>query len=259
MPLEALIFDVDGTLAETEEAHRRAFNETFASFGLDWVWDEDVYRKLLQITGSRERLQHYIEVWKPPRGDRALALVSEIQAERAARYVAYVNSGAVKPRPGVCRLIVEAHLTDVRLAIATTSLPVNVEALLCKMLGDDAPSWFTVIAAGDAVTRKKPAPDVYRYVLTELGCAAAMAVAFEDSANGVEAATAAGIATVATPSAYLIDDDFSGATSIVDDLGEPTRPSRQIGGWRFPGPCVDLAGLRELVAARGDPRRLSGA
>ncbi len=252
MPLEALIFDVDGTLAETEEMHRRAFNESFAALGLGWTWDKEVYRKLLQVTGSRERLEHYIEAWKPPRADWALAHVSDIQADRAARYVAYVEAGAVLPRPGVCRLISEAHAQDVRLAIATTSLPVNVEALLRKMLGDDAPSWFTVIAAGDVVAEKKPAPDVYLYALKKLGCAPGEAVAFEDSENGVVAATAAGIATVATPSAYLFDDDLAKATSVLTDLGEPNRSYRWIGGWRFRSGYVDIAGLRDLLSGRAE-------
>jgi HAD superfamily hydrolase (TIGR01509 family) len=254
MPLEALIFDVDGTLAETEEMHRRAFNETFASVGLGWVWDKEIYRKLLQITGSRERLEHYIKVWRPARADWALAHLTEIQSERAARYVEFVKSGAVLPRPGVSRLIREAHAQNIGLAIATTSLPVNVEALLRKMLEDDAPSWFTVIAAGDVVPDKKPAPDVYFYALSKLGCGAGSAVAFEDSRNGVEAAAAAGIATISTPSAYLADDDFSRATSVLSDLGEPGQPFHYVGGWRFPKDYVDIAGLRDLVCGQAEHR-----
>jgi HAD superfamily hydrolase (TIGR01509 family) len=248
MPLEALIFDVDGTLAETEEVHRWAFNEAFAAFGLGWTWDKDLYRKLLQFTGGKERLESYIDLWKPPGGEHARARLAEIQADKSERYIAYVNAGAVLPRPGIRRLIEEAHAQDVKLAIATTSLPMNVEALLRKMLGADAPSWFAVIAAGDDVAAKKPAPDIYRLALKRLGCPASSAVAFEDSRNGVEAATAAGVATVATPSAYLMADDLGRATSILSDLGEPTRPFRQVGGWCFPKGYVDLEGLRDLVS-----------
>ncbi len=250
MPLEALIFDVDGTLAETEEVHRRAFNETFAAFGLGWVWDRELYRKLLQVTGGKERLEAYIASWRAPGGDRALARLAEIQADKSERYIAHVNAGAAVPRPGVCRLIREARAEAVKLAIATTSMPMNVEALLRKMLGDDAPSWFEVIAAGDDVAAKKPAPDIYLLALKKLGCAATSAVAFEDSRNGVEAATAAGLATVATPSAYLTGDDFSRATSVVSDLGEPGRPFHPVGGWRFPKDYVDLGGLRDLASRR---------
>jgi beta-phosphoglucomutase-like phosphatase (HAD superfamily) len=248
MPLEALVFDVDGTLAETEEIHRRAYNATFASLGLEWVWDEGLYRELLQIPGSRERLKHYIMCSKPPAAEWALEHFDEIQSQRVARYFELVKSGAVVARPGACRLIREAHAQNVPLAIATTSLLVNVEALLRKLFGDDGPSWFTVIAAGDVVARKKPAPDVYLYALEKLGCAAATAIAFEDSYNGVAAATAAGLMTVAAPSAYLANDDLSMATSLMTDLGEPDRPLRPLGGWRFSKGYVDLAGLRELVS-----------
>jgi beta-phosphoglucomutase-like phosphatase (HAD superfamily) len=248
MPLEALIFDVDGTLAETEELHRQSFNEAFAASGFDWTWDEDLYRKLLQITGGRERLEYFIDHWKKPQeAERARAHLGDLQADKSARYIASVKAGALVPRPGICRLIKEAHAAHVKLAIATTSLLPNVEALLRVMLGPEAPSWFTIIAAGDIVAHKKPAPDVYLYALKKLGCGARGAVAFEDSTNGLAAATAAGLATVVTPSRYLVADDFSLATSLVSDLGEPSHPHRHSAGWRFEKGFVDLEGLRDMV------------
>lgn len=250
MPLEALIFDVDGTLAETEEVHRQSFNEAFAAFGLEWVWDKELYRELLQVTGGKERLEHYINYWKPPAGAWALAQLADIQADKSARYVGFVSSGALAARPGICRLIQEAHAQHVKLAIATTSLPANVEALLRMMLGKEAPSWFAVIAAGDVVADKKPAPDVYLHALKKLGCGAASTVAFEDSENGLRAAQAAGLAIVVTPSAYLSGDDFSLATSLSSDLGEPERPHRHIAGWRFEKGFVDLDGLRAMLESR---------
>ena len=109
MPLEALIFDVDGTLAETEEAHRKSFNEAFAAFGLDWIWDKELYRELLQVTGGKERLRHYIDGWKPRGSEAALARFAGIYEEKSARYTALVASGAAPERPGVRRLITEAH------------------------------------------------------------------------------------------------------------------------------------------------------
>lgn len=250
MPLEALIFDVDGTLAETEELHRQSFNGAFAAFGLDWVWDKELYRKLLQITGGKERLEYYIKQWKPPDGERALAGLATIQADKSERYIASVSAGALRPRPGICRLIKEAHAQDVKLAIATTSLPANVEALLVMMLGKGAPSWFSVIAAGDVVANKKPAPDVYLYALKKLACRAENAIAFEDSENGLKAADAAGLATVVAPSVYLSADDFSLATSLVSDFGEPERPSQYIAGWRFTKGYVELDGLRNMLENR---------
>ncbi|MGQ0444147.1 MAG: HAD-IA family hydrolase [Beijerinckiaceae bacterium] len=243
MLLEALIFDVDGTLAETEEAHRQSFNEAFAAFGLDWNWDKELYRKLLQMTGGKERLLLYIDAWKPQSSELALARFAEIYEEKSSRYAALVASGAAPARPGVRRLITEAHERGVRLAIATTSLRESVDVILRAILGEEGPSWFAVIAAGDVVAYKKPAPDVYRYALEKLECGPGSCVAFEDSENGVKAARAAGLPVLATPSYYLKGDDFGLATCVLSDLGEPDRPCRQIGGLRFDRDYVDINGL----------------
>ncbi len=254
MLLKGLIFDVDGTLAETEEAHRRSFNEAFAAAGLDWNWDEELYRKLLQVTGGKERLLHYINEWNPPGSAAALSRFSKIYSEASDRYALLVESGAAPPRPGVRRLITEAYQRGVRLAIATTSLRDSVITLLRAMLGKDDPSWFTVIAAGDAVPNKKPSPDIYFLALEGLGLGPESCVAIEDSENGVRAARAAGLPVIATPSYYLRDDDFALATSVLSDLGEPDRPSRYIGGLTFGKPCVDISGLDAWLSSQHRPR-----
>jgi hypothetical protein len=121
MPLEALIFDVDGTLAETEELHRLAFNETFSAFGLDWSWSPELYGKLLRITGGQERIRHYVDTWSPRGGAIALAHLGEIHADKSKRYAELVETCLAEPRPGVRRLIFEAHEQGLRLAIATTT------------------------------------------------------------------------------------------------------------------------------------------
>ena len=248
MPLEALIFDVDGTLAETEEAHRKSFNEAFAAFGLDWIWDRELYRELLQVTGGKERLRHYIDAWKPRGSEAALARFAGIYEEKSARYAALVASGAAPARPGVRRLITEAHERGMRLAIATTSLLGSAEAVLRAILGEEGPSLFAAIAAGDAVANKKPAPDVYRLALDRLGCGPDSCVAIEDSENGIKAARAAGLPVIAAPSYYLRGDDFSLATSVFSDLGEPNRPFHQIGGLRFVRDYVDIDGLNAWLS-----------
>ena len=250
MLLEALIFDVDGTLAETEEAHRKSFNEAFAAFGVDWCWDKELYRELLQVTGGKERLQHYIDAWKPRGSEVVLARFAEIYDETSVRYAALVNAGGAPARPGVRRLITEAHERGVRLAIATTSLRGSIDVVLRAMFGEEGPSWFAVIAAGDVVARKKPALDVYRFVLDTLGCGAGSCVAIEDLENGVKAARAAGLPVIAAPSYYLKGDDFSLATSVLSDLGEPDRPCRQIGGLRFDRDYVDIDGLNGWLSKR---------
>jgi HAD superfamily hydrolase (TIGR01509 family) len=248
MLLEALIFDVDGTLAETEEAHGQSFNEAFAAFGLDWTWDKNLYRELLQVTGGKERLQYYIDNWKPPDSEIARARFAEIYELSLAKYGTLVNAGATPARPGVRRLITEAHDRGVRLAIATTSARGSVDALLHKILGDAGSSWFAVVAAGDSVEHKKPAPDAYHFALEKLKCDPRFCVAIEDSQNGVKAAKAAGLPVIAAPSYYLLDDDFSLATSVLTNLGEPDRPCRQLAGLRFDEDYVNIDGLNAWLS-----------
>jgi beta-phosphoglucomutase-like phosphatase (HAD superfamily) len=250
MRLKALIFDVDGTLAETEEAHRQSFNDAFAAFGLDWNWDRELYRKLLQITGGKERLQHYIDERKPPARAVAQSCFTEIYEEASARYAALIESGAVHERPGIRRLIAEAHERGIRLAIATTSLKDSVITLLRRILGEDGPAMFAAIAAGDEVAIKKPAPDIYFLALELLRCGPDSCVAIEDSTNGVKAARAAGLPVLACPSYYLRGDDFSLASSVLSDLGEPDAPCRQIAGLSFDRDYVDVDGLNAWLGNR---------
>jgi len=248
MPLEALIFDVDGTLAETEELHRAAFNATFGTFWLDWHWDEALYRELLKVTGGKERIRHYIEGWNPAGATMALARLGDIHAEKNAHYASFMEKKQVIARPGVLRLIREARARKITLAIATTTSLPNVEALLKSLLGPASLSWFRVIGAGDQVKAKKPAPDVYNHVLTALGCPAAHCIAFEDSRNGIEAARQAGVTIVATPSFYSGQEDFSGAATVLSDLGEPGKPFRHLGGAALPKSYVDIDSLEQLLA-----------
>ncbi len=245
MRLEALIFDVDGTLAETEELHRQSFNLTFQQFKLGWHWDPELYTKLLQTTGGKERMIRYVEHYRPQER-HVLERLPALHRTKTRSYLDLLGKGALKLRPGIERLIDEAQDRGVKLAIATTSTPLNVKALLRATLGEDAPNWFA-IAAGDVVDRKKPDPAVYFEALEALGVGPRNAIAFEDSANGLRAARRAGIAVVATPSLYLTSEDFSGAAVVVSNLGEPGRPFEHLAGARFPQPYVTLDGLKALL------------
>ena len=223
MNLQALIFDVDGTLADTEAAHLAAFNHAFAEEGLDWRWDTALYTELLDISGGKERMLHY---WQRTRGDvididggaGVRDTIDRLHALKTAAYEALVQDGAVQLRPGVLRLMDEARSQGLRQAIATTTSPVNIAALLKRAIG---PDWRTHFAAvGDASTApiKKPHPQVYLQMLDALQLPAAACLALEDSANGLRSARAAGIATVVTPNSFTAHHDFSGALRVVPDL-----------------------------------------
>lgn len=254
--LRALLWDVDGTLAETEEqGHRIAFNEAFAAAGLPWHWDPAVYRGLLAITGGKERLRAW---WQQadPAGAAAPGLaerIASLHADKTRRYVARVAAGRIGLRPGVRRLLQQAQAAGLRQAIATTTTADNVEALLAATWGAaggaPAAGLFECIGAGDVVACKKPAPDVYRWVLQRLGLRACECLAIEDSAPGVAAAQAAGLPVLVTRSAYTVGDALPPVLADLDGLGEPGAPARGVWagqGWQG---VVELEPLQRGWAA----------
>ena len=225
--LRALIFDVDGTLADTErDGHRPAFNAAFGEAGLDWHWDEALYGELLAVTGGKERIAHYVSRHRPAFAQLPdyAERVAALHKTKTQHYTQLAASGAIPLRPGVARLLAEARSAGLRLAVATTTTPENVSALLVPALGPQAMAWFEVIGAGDVVPAKKPAPDIYLWVLERLGLPASACLAFEDSENGLKASLGAGLATVVTPCDYTRGQDFSGAAAILDSLEEVAMP-----------------------------------
>jgi HAD superfamily hydrolase (TIGR01509 family) len=230
--LTTLLFDVDGTLAETEEIHRQAFNRSFKQAGLDWHWSQDLYAELLAVAGGKERIRHYLATYLPD-FEAPMKLDDYITGLHAAKtdiYTRTVASGDIPMRPGVRRLIDEARRSGLRLAIASTTTPVNVTALLHYNLAADSEGWFDVIAAGGVVAAKKPAPDIYYYAMDKLAVRPDECLAFEDSANGLRSAQGAGLETLVTVSQYTRDHDFEGAALVVDQLGEPDSPFTVISG-----------------------------
>ncbi|KFI26284.1 CbbY [Haematobacter missouriensis] len=224
----ALIFDVDGTLAETEALHLAAFNETFAARGLSWNWSRDQYRDLLTTTGGKERISRFLEeIGETPEDWPVAAL----HAEKTRRFGLLLAQG-IPLRPGIAALVAEARAAGCLLGVATTTTPANVEALCRAGFGVGAGDVFDAVAAGDMVRDKKPAPDVYRLALSMLGVAAGEAVAFEDSRNGVLSAREAGIPVILSQGVFTQGEAAENPTlqlSCFSDLGGLTGLRTRLG------------------------------
>ena len=224
--LEALIFDVDGTLADTEETHRQAFNAAFIEFELWWDWSPTRYAELLHVSGGRERILHYIDTLGLPPAERARVreLMPALHRTKTRIYTELIERGQRPFRPGVAKLLEAARATGLKLAIASTTTAVNVDALLRANLARTPHLAFDVIACADQVGAKKPAPDIYNLVLASLHLPATSCIAFEDSQNGLRAAKAAGLVTVVTPSRWNAGEDFSAADRVLASLEEVGVP-----------------------------------
>jgi beta-phosphoglucomutase-like phosphatase (HAD superfamily) len=252
MRLNALIFDVDGTLADTEEAHRHAFNEAFRLHGLGWNWSKALYSQLLSITGGKERLRTYIDSLTLSDTERTFlhSQIALLHRSKTDIYTSALMAGQVQLRDGVARLLEECVRASVKLAIASTTTAANIEALLIRNLGADAVNWFSAIGAGDVVERKKPAPDIYHWTLRVLEEPAANCVAIEDSVNGLMSAKAAGLFTVVTPSQWTVGEDFSTADLLLPYLGSAAHPLTEIVASYIGSTVLGVHELERLVRGR---------
>jgi HAD superfamily hydrolase (TIGR01509 family) len=225
--VNALIFDCDGVLADTErDGHLPAFNQTFAEFGLPLRWSEDEYAVKLKIGGGKERLASILtpqfarEASLPADPAKQRELVADWHRRKTEIFTQLVTAGKLGARPGIARLAHDAHERGWELAVASTSAPESVQAVLRSVVGDELARAFTVFA-GDVVPRKKPAPDIYLYALEHLHAAAEDALVVEDSGMGLLAATAAGLPCVVTLSSFTKDEPMNGAELVVSSLGDP--------------------------------------
>jgi len=221
MTLKALIFDVDGTLSETEEAHREAFNRTFDAWGLGWHWTMEDYRGLLKTTGGKERIAAFKATLPVDENTLSPEQIAQMHKEKTAVYGEILASGELELRPGVADLIAAGRAAGLKIAVATTTNTPNVEALTQCCWGQPATEIFDTIAAGDMVKAKKPAPDVFELALEQLGLPASECIGFEDSRNGVMSAHGAGLSVIVTPSIYTDHEDFSDAALCVPSVTDP--------------------------------------
>jgi HAD superfamily hydrolase (TIGR01509 family) len=229
-------------LADTErDGHRVAFNRAFAEAGLDWDWSIELYGELLEIAGGKERIQHYVKTYRPEfQVEDLVKFAATLHQTKTQHYKTLVRQGAIPLRPGVASLIASARSSGIRLAIATTSNLENVLALLETALSPDSPNWFEIIAAGDIVPQKKPAPDVYQYVLKKMELQPQDCLAIEDSYQGLQAALGANLKTVVTCNDYTRHHDFFGARLVLSHLGEKDHPFEVISGEVGSAQCFDL-------------------
>jgi len=250
--LDALIFDVDGTLADTErDGHRVAFNRAFEEAGLGWHWSVELYAELLAVTGGKERMAYYLQKFNTEfaTDKNTPQLIRELHQSKTTHYTELLSTGAIPLRPGVKRLIHEARQQNMRLAIATTTTPANVTALLEHTFEKGSADWFEVIAAGDIVPAKKPAADIYQWALNELKLSPQNCLAFEDSENGIKSSLGAGLKTIITVNDYTRQHDFADASLVLDHMGEPDNAFNTLSGENYGASYIDLELLKKIHAA----------
>jgi HAD superfamily hydrolase (TIGR01509 family) len=221
--IKAIFFDQDGVIIDTErDGHRVAFNQAFHEFGLDCEWGVERYGELLRISGGKERLRHF---FRQPDAASCSGpagvdedFIFKLHQRKTAIFIGRVESGRLPLRPGVHRLMNAAMRSGIKLGICTTSDARAADVIAGRMLADIR---FDVVLAGDIVSRKKPAPDIYLLALEKTGLKPTECVVIEDSANGVRAAKSAGMHVVATASAYTREENLGEADIVVSCLGDP--------------------------------------
>ena len=244
--LRAVIFDVDGTLVDSERhGHRVAFNRAFEELDLPYRWDEEEYGRLLSITGGQRRLRQYLEEQGMDEEERE-RLVPELHSRKSEIFKQIVEEGRMELRPGATRLLGELAEADCALAVATTGSGDWVQDLLEQVAPDVS---FDVMVFGDDVAERKPDPEAFTVCLERLGVEASQAAAVEDSDNGLEAAKAAGLPCAVVVNGYTAEQDLSEADLVLDGFGEPGAPARVIADPRSTG-CegvLDPATLERIL------------
>lgn len=248
MGIQALIFDVDGTVAETADIHRAAFNRAFEEHGLNWHWDREIYSQLAPVEFSLPKLRLFsVASRRSGQGEGANhADLAKIATHKSKIYCQFLREGAAHLRPGVARLMKEALHEGFVLGAVSTSTRVETQALLTAVLGFHNLSWISSLKTAEDAALHAAERSLYRAVLNDLGIMGHRAIAIDDSANGATAATDNGIAVLATPSMYTSSNRFENAVLTLSDLGQPAEPFTMISGSAHGHTYVSPALLREI-------------
>ena len=249
MKLKGIILDVDGTIADTEEIHRQAYNQTFKEFDLSWHWSIADYHQILSISGGRERFRKCLKEDKELNSkiDDAGLFIQKLHQRKSENYRSILAGDDTELRPGIKRLITEAQDKKIQLGVATSSSSANLKTLINKTMDVEPEDLFTTIVSSDIVSDKKPSPIVYQCALAGIGLTADKCIAIEDTYNGNQAALHADLKTVISTHRYTIDDDFTGASIVVNHLGEPEQPFIIANNYNSNKTYVDIELLNDVL------------
>jgi HAD superfamily hydrolase (TIGR01509 family) len=206
-PVEAIIFDHDGTLVDTERADLETCHLLYQEHGVDF--SVDYWAK--NIVGYMGGYDLVLDDLTRPNGQRP---TREAVWQRF-KELWEITSANVELMPGVATLLPQLHTAGYPMAVATASDRAWVQRWFSRF---NLWPYFQAIATGDDVVHNKPAPDVYLFAAAQLGVKPERCLVFEDSLPGLAAAKAAGMTVVAIPTPHTRGLDYSLAHAVIDNL-----------------------------------------
>ena len=251
MQLQALIFDVDGTIAETADLHREAWNHAFAIHGIGWHWTRAIFSRLLPLPDGIARLRAFGMGVDPSQFASLLAGggLRRLIAAKTAAYARALRAGAAMPRPGIIRLIAEARSADVPIAAVSTGSRIEFDLLLFHAVGFDALGWFDCVRTRDDCPGQPDAAGPYSATIRAMALNPHQCLAIDDSDEGATAAATAGLRVLATPGIYTSSHRFHGANLVLSDLGRPDAPFDVIRGNAHGHQFASLTALQDWAEA----------